>query len=171
MAIREPPSARAVTCGTEQQVGASFEQNEGATGPVLARYLASGRTPASLGTLSKTRSGGGDELCRDEAWRGRAGQAVKLGEPGVVDGTTANSLAASYRGPRQDGRVAKTKLLARNCLRILDQGLGPTRAHSRTNRPLEKARHDGRARSRVGWTSPPLTPDGAHFAANTRSGR
>ena len=111
-------------------------------------------------------------MWRDEAWRGRAGQAFKLGEPGVVDGTTANSLAASYRGPRQDGQVAKTKFLARNCLRILDQGLGPTRAHSRTNRPLEKrARHDGRARSRVGWTSLPLTPDAAHFAWNTRSGR
>ena len=111
-------------------------------------------------------------MWRDEAWRGRAGQAWELGEPGVVDGTTANSLAASYRGPRQGGRVAKTKFLARNCLRILDQGLGPTRARLRTNRPLEKkARHDGRARSRVGWTSLPLTPDGTHFAWNTRSGR
>ena len=78
-------------------------------------------------------------MWRDEARRGRAGQAFKLGEPGVVDGTTANSLAASYRGPRQDGQVAKTKFLARNCLRILDQGLGPTRARSRTNRPLEKS--------------------------------
>ena len=38
-----------------------------------------------------------------------------------------------------------------------------TRAYSRTNRPLEKkARHDGRARSRVGWTSLPLTPEAAH---------
>jgi hypothetical protein len=77
-------------------------------------------------------------MWRDVAWRGRAGQALELGEPGVADGTTANSLAASYRGPRQDGQVAKTKFLARNCLRILDQGLGPTRARSRTNRPLEK---------------------------------
>ena len=125
--------------GTDQQVGASFEQDEGATGPMLARYLRSARTPASLGTLFKTRSGVGGMMWRDEARRGRAGQAFKLGEPGVVDGTTADSLAASYRGPRQDGQVAKTKFLARNCLRILDQGLGPTRAHSRTNRPLEKS--------------------------------
>ena len=106
---------------------------------MLARYLRSARTPASLGALFKTRSGVGGMMWRDEARRGRAGQAFKLGEPGVVDGTTANSLAASYRGPRQDGQVAKTKFLARNCLRILDQGLGPTRAHSRTNRPLEKS--------------------------------
>ena len=111
-------------------------------------------------------------MWRDEAWRRRAGQAFMLGEQGVVDGTTANSLVASYRGPRQDGQVAKTNPAHRDCLRILDQSLGPTRAHSRTNRPLEKkARHDGRARSRVGWTSPSLTPDATHFAWNTRSGR
>ena len=41
----------------------------------------------------------------------------------MVDGTTANSLAAGYRGPPQDGHAAKAKLLARSCLRILDQGL------------------------------------------------
>jgi hypothetical protein len=40
-------------------------------------------------------------MWRDAAWRGRAGQAFKLREPGV-DGTTANSLATSYRVPRQD---------------------------------------------------------------------
>jgi hypothetical protein len=39
---------------------------------------------------------------------------------------------------RQDRQAAKAKPLARNCLRVLDQGLGPTRARSRTNRPLEK---------------------------------
>ena len=68
-----------------------------------------------------------------EARRGRAGQAFTLGEPGMVDGTTANSLAASHCEPRLDGRVAKTKFLARNCLRILDQGLG--HASLLTNEP------------------------------------
>ena len=63
------------------------------------------------------------ELWRAQAGRGRAGQVFRLVEQGVVDGTTANSLTASYRVPRQDGQVAKTKFLARNCLRILDQGL------------------------------------------------
>ena len=63
------------------------------------------------------------ELWHAQAGRGRAGQAFKLVEQGMVDGTTANSLTASYRVPRQDGQVAKTKFLARNCLRILDQGL------------------------------------------------
>ena len=62
-------------------------------------------------------------MWRDEAWRRRAGQAFRLGEQGVVDGTTANSLAASYRGPRQDGQVAKTNPGAPGCLRVLDQGL------------------------------------------------
>jgi hypothetical protein len=42
--------------------------------------------------------------------------------------------------------------------------------HEQTGR-LKKARHDGRARSRVGWTSLLLTPDAAHFAWNARSGR
>ena len=93
----------------------------------------SARTPAQLGTLLSSRSEVDHGMWRDEAWRGRAGQAFELGEPGVVDGTTANSLAASYRGPRQDGQVAKTKFLARNCLRILDQGLG--HASPLTNEP------------------------------------
>ena len=127
---------------------------------------------ALFGTLLEARNEIGHRMWHDEAWRGRAGQAFKLGEPGVVKGTTADSLAASDRGPRQDDQVAKTKFLARNCLRILDQRLGPTQARSRSNRPLEKrARHVGRARSRVGWTSLPLTPDSAHFASNARSGR
>ena len=47
----------------------------------------------------------------------------KLGEPGVVDGTTANLFVASYRGPRQDGQVAKTNPGAPGCLRILNQSL------------------------------------------------
>ena len=72
-------------------------------------------------------------MWRDEAWRGRAGQAFKLGEPGVVDGTTANSLGASYHVPRQDGQVAKTNPGEPGCLRILDQGLG--HASTLTNEP------------------------------------
>ena len=56
------------------------------------------------------------------------GQAFALGELSVADGTTANSLAADHRGPRQDDQAAETKLLAGSCSRTLDQGLGPTRA-------------------------------------------
>ena len=134
--------------------------------------LRSARTPAQLGTLLSARSDVGGKMWRDEAGRGRAGQAFELGEPGVVDGTTAYSLAASYRGPRQDGQVAKTKFLARNCLRILDQGLGPTRARLRTNRPLEK-KPGTMAGLAQGWAGHPLplTPEAAHIAWNTRSGR
>ena len=54
-------------------------------------------------------------MWRDGARRGRAGQAFKLGEQGVVGGTTANSVTAGCRGPRQDGQVAKTKPLTRSC--------------------------------------------------------
>ena len=124
--------------GTEQEFRASFERNDGATGAGGGGALRSARTAAQLGTRLSARSGVGGKMWRGRARRGRAGQAFELGEPGVADGTTANSLAASYRRPRQDGQVAKTMFLARNCLRILDQGLGPTRARSRTNRPLEK---------------------------------
>jgi hypothetical protein len=127
-----------ILAGAEQKVGAAFEQVDGAIRARRARCIVRAHTLAQLGTLLSARSEVDHGIWRDEARRGRAGQAFKLGEPGVVDGTTANSLAASYRGPRQDGRVAKTKSLARNCLRILDQGLRPTRARSRTNRPLEK---------------------------------
>ena len=57
-----------------------------------------------------------------------------------MDGATANSLAADRRGPRQDDQAVKTKLLTGSCLRILDQGLGPTRARYSRNRPLEPLR-------------------------------
>jgi hypothetical protein len=132
------PSPGCLLTDTDQDFRATFEQKAGATRARRARCTVRARTPAQLGTLLSARSEVGHEVWRVRAWRGRAGQAFKLGEPGVVDGTTANSLAASYRGPRQDGQVAKTKFLARYCLRILDQGLRPTRARSRTNRPLEK---------------------------------
>ena len=103
--------------------------------------------------------------------RGRAGQAVELGEPGVVDGATANSLAADRRGPRQDDQAVKTKPLARSRLRILDQGLGPTRARFSRNRPLEQP--GTVAGLAQGWAGHPLplTPNIAHFAGNTQSGR
>jgi hypothetical protein len=63
----------------------------------------------------------GRKLWSDQAGRGRAGQAFEAGEPGMVDGTTANSIAADRRGPRQDDQIVKIKPPAGNCLRILDQ--------------------------------------------------
>jgi len=135
-----------------------------------SRRPAHASTP--LGTRSKARSEIGLDLCRDVARRGRAGQAFLIREPGVVGRATADSLAADRRGPRQDDQVVKTKPGTRSCLRVLDQGLGPTRARCSRNRPLEPtARQEWRAGSRVGWTSRPLTPRDAHFAGNTRSGR
>ena len=64
-------------------------------------------------------------MWRGEVRRGRAGQAFDFGEPGVLDGATAKSLAAGRRGPRQVGQIVKTKPLRRSCLRILDQSLEP----------------------------------------------
>ena len=77
-------------------------------------------------------------MWRGEVRRGRAGQAFDFGEPGVLDGATAKSLAAGRHGPRQVGQIVKTKPLRRSCLRILDQSLEPTRARSSSNRPLEQ---------------------------------
>ena len=121
-------------------------------------------------------------MWRDEAWRGRAGQAFELGEPGVVDGTTANSLAASYRGPRQDGQVAKTKLLARSCLRIWTRAWGQREpADERTGRLKKPGTMAGLAQ---GWAGHPFhsrqmqltshgtpAPDVGRAAIGSRAGR
>ena len=98
----------------------------------------SARTPASLGTLRTARSRIEPGIWRGKAWHGRAGQAFELGEPGVVDRATANSSPRTATGHKQDDQAAKTKPPAGSCSRILDQSLGPTRARSSRNRPLER---------------------------------
>ena len=64
-------------------------------------------------------------MWRGEVRRVRDGQAFDFGEPGVLDGATAKSLAAGRHGPRQVGQIVKTKPLRRSCWRILDQSLEP----------------------------------------------
>ena len=66
---------------------------------------------------------------------GRRSSSVRRG---VGDGTTADSLAADRHGPPQDDQTTKTKPPTGSCLRILDQGLGPTRARAARNRPLDR---------------------------------
>ena len=122
----------------------------GLSEPCPARWA---HTTAPLGTLQSARSEVERRMWRDRAWRGRAGQAFELGELGVGDGATANSLAADRRGPLQDDQAVKTKLLKESCLRILDQGLGPTRARSSRNRPLEPL--CTMARQAQGWAGLP----------------
>jgi hypothetical protein len=60
-----------------------------------------------------------------------------LVESGVVDRATANSSLRTAAGHKQDDQSAKTKPPAGSCSRILDQSLGPKRARSSRNRPLE----------------------------------
>jgi hypothetical protein len=72
---------------------------------------------------------------------------------GVLDGATANSLAADHHGPLQDNQSVKTKLLTGSCLRGLDQGLGSTRARCSRNRPLEPL--CTMARLAQGWAGHP----------------
>ena len=110
-------------------------------------------------------------MCRGVAWRGRAGQAFELGEPGVAGGTTANSLAADCRGPRQDDQAVKTKPLTRSCLRVLDQSLGPTRACPSRSRPLEQPCTMRLGCARADWASRSLIYSFTHVASHTRSER
>ena len=63
-------------------------------------------------------------MWRDDRRCGRAGQAFKLGEPGAMNGTTANSIAVVCCGPRQVGQVAKTKPLSRGCLQTWTRAWG-----------------------------------------------
>ena len=72
---------------------------------------------------------------------------------GVLDGATANSLAADHHGPLQDNQSVKTKLLTGSCLRGLDQGLGSTRVRCSRNRPLEPL--CTMARLAQGWAGHP----------------
>ena len=93
------------------------------------------RTPP--GTLQETRSPIAPRIGCDKAGHGRTGQAFGLGESGVVDKATANSSLWTTAGHKQGDQAAKTKPPAGSCSRILDQSLGPTRARTSRNRPLE----------------------------------
>ena len=88
-------------------------------------------------------------MWRGEVRRGRAGQAFDFGEPGVLDGATAKSLAAGRHEPQQVGQIARTKPMRRSCLRILDQSLKPRERRSSSNRPLEQPGAITLAESRI----------------------
>jgi hypothetical protein len=75
--------------GTEQELGVSFEQEDGDNQGDDQGAVRSAHTPSLLGTLRNARSWLELTLWRDRAWRRRAGQAFKLGGPDVADGTTA----------------------------------------------------------------------------------
>jgi hypothetical protein len=72
-------------------------------------------------------------MWRGQAWRGRGGQAFGLGELGVMEGTTANSLAASHHGP--PGWPGRQRKAPREGL-LADPGPGPgANASTLTNEP------------------------------------
>ena len=128
----------------------------GKTGPLGPRERGMERfahTAAPLGTLQRARSEYGLRMWRNGVRQGRAGQAFEFGETGRGRRDHRRFLAADRRGPRQDDQAVKTKLLTGSCLRILDQGLGPTRARSARNRPLEPP--CTKARLAQGWAGLP----------------
>ena len=68
-------------------------------------------------------------------WCGADGPARRSGSVSRRGGRDHRQFARrELLVPRQDGQVAKTKFLARNCLRILDQSLDAN-ASSLTNKP------------------------------------
>ena len=94
-------------------------------------------------------------MWRGEVRRGRAGQAFDFGEPGVLDGATAKSLAAGRHGPRQVGQIVKTKPLRRSCWRILDQSLEPREpALQATGRSSNPVRSPGFLKGGLGHPLP-----------------
>jgi hypothetical protein len=130
----------------------------------------SARTATPLGALQSARSQVKRRMWRDEAGRGRAGQAFEFSASGVVGGTTANSLAVGCRGPRQDGQVAKARLLRRSRSRVW------TRAWGQREPTAERTGHlNGPARGpgllKGGLDILATDAGSAHVAGNTRSGR
>src|SRR5271165_4658416 len=92
-------------------------------------------------------------MWRGEVRRGRAGQAFDFGEPGVLDGATAKSLAAGRHEPQQVGQIVRTKPMRRSCWRILDRSLKP-------REPALQA---------TGWLSSPVRSRLPNHASSERS--
>ena len=93
-----------------------------------------------------------------------AGQAFELGEPGMLDGTTANSSPRTAAGHKQDDQIVKTKPLTRGAacgfwIRAWGQREPALQGTGRSSSPAQC----GLAGARVDWTSRPLTPDATHF--------
>ncbi len=123
------------TRGTEREISANFEHESSATQDGCAVSRGVGAYTSAARHAVNCAEEGRHVMWHGRAWRGRAGQAFGLGEPGVLDGTTANPLAASCRGPRQDGPAAKTKLLTGSCSRIWARAWGQREpADGRTGR-------------------------------------
>ena len=130
--------------GTDREISASFEQEKSATEAGQPYPGREARAATSLGTLRNARSHVELGLWRGRAWRRRAGQAFELGERTWRTGPPPSSFAAGGRGPRQDGQAAKTKLLARSCLRFWTTAWGQRElAEERTGRWKSPARLQG----------------------------
>ena len=90
--------------------------------------MTSVRTPTPLGTYGTARSGAEPKMRRPQAWRGRAGQAFALREPGVKDGTTADSLVVDRHAPNRMARLASRSSSQGAACGFWSRASGPTRA-------------------------------------------
>jgi hypothetical protein len=123
--------------------------------------------PHRSARCKNARSGAGPKIWRGEVRRGRAGQAFEFGEPRVLDGATARSLAAGRHGPRRVGQIVKTKPPRGSCLRILDQSLEPSEpAPQATGCLSSQVRSPGFLKG--GLDNPALTEDVRRFPTLSR---
>jgi hypothetical protein len=94
------------------QIATSEPVSIGKTEPVALREPGTERSAqraTRLGTLQEARSEFERRMWRGVAQRGRAGRALALGEPGVRDRTTANSLVANRHGPPRMTRPSRRR--------------------------------------------------------------
>jgi hypothetical protein len=172
MAYRRLALPRFTTIGTDRKPGASFDRESSATatGRAVSAELSAYQHPAQHAVKCAE-----EPPTRIVSWQSQGADGPTRRSSsvsrGILDGATANSVAADPHGPLQDDQAVKTKLLTENCLWGLDQGLGLAPARCSREPAACTALHHGSAGSRVGWTSLPCTPNAAHFNGNTRSGR
>ena len=101
---------------TDQDLRANFDREGGATGLAGSVCVALARTTAPLVTLQRAWSDIDPRMWRDGTRRGRADQAFRFGEPGVMDRATASfsqrTAAGRHRMIRPSRRSPSLELLA-----------------------------------------------------------
>ena len=102
---------------------ATVDREDGATRGGRARLKAIGACGHAARHAVKARSEIGHIMWRGELGADGPARRSSSVSRGVVDGATANSLAADRHGPRQDDQAVKTKPLTAELL--ADSGSGP----------------------------------------------
>jgi hypothetical protein len=113
----------------------------------------SAHTTVPLGTLQSARSQVGPRIWHNGVGCERAGQVFELYETGRDGRAPVDPSPQTAAGRDRMTRPSRRSSSQGSCLRILDQGLGPTRARCSRNRLLEPL--CTRARLAQGWAGHP----------------